>query len=262
MIDATEWPSAEAANRAELLAYVGTGSCLESYRASNIAWVITGVPSADYNGVIWPRLTDEEADQLSPILVDRFRMHQLPSAWHLDAATQPADLGQRLLDLGCQRVDDSMAVAAPIVDATRHMRDLPQLSVTRVTTPEELSAWMDIWSEVAGEPRGTRESLYLSLGLKRLEPLRHYLARLDRRAVGVSQLFLGQQTAGVHAVAVRPAFRRLGIGRALVQQPLIEARTLGYELAVAAPPETSRPMFAALGFQAFPSPFPHFRLWP
>ena len=42
MLDQTEWSSAEAANRAELLAYLGTGACLESYRAANIAWVIDG----------------------------------------------------------------------------------------------------------------------------------------------------------------------------------------------------------------------------
>lgn len=261
MIDPSEWAAAEAANRAELLAYVGTGSCLESYRASNIAWVLTGVQSEDYNGVIWPRLSEEEADQLSPILVDRFRMHQLPSTWQFDAVTEPQDLGQRLLDLGCTLVPDGISVGAPIVEATRHMRALPQLSVTRVTTPEELSIWMDLWVELSGESRGPRENLYLSLGLKRFEPLRHYLARLDRRPVGVSQLFFGQQTTGIHAVAVRSDFRRLGIGSALVQEPLLEARTQGYELAVAAP-AAGLPLFVALGFRTFPSPFPQYRLWP
>jgi hypothetical protein len=262
MIDQDLWPSAEAANRAELLAYLGTGSCLESYRASNIAWVITGVPSADYNGVIWPRLSDEEADQLSPILVDRFRMHQLPSTWHLDAGAQPSDLASRLRALGCTELPAATAMGASIVDATRQMRSLPQLTVERVTTTEELSVWMDVWAEVTGEPRMPREQLYTSLGLKRLEPMRHYLARLDRRPVGVSQLFLGQQTAGIHQLGVRDTFRRLGIGSALAQQPLLEARTLGYELAVAAPGPESQPLFTALRFRPFPQAGLAYRLWP
>jgi GNAT superfamily N-acetyltransferase len=262
MIDQDLWPSAEAANRAELLAYIGTGSCLESYRASNIAWVITGVPSADYNGVIWPRLSDEEADQLSPILVDRFRMHQLPSIWHLDAGAQPSDLSDRLRALGCTELPAATSMGASIVDATKQMRTLPQLSVERVTTTEELSLWMDVWTDVTKEPRTPREQLYISLGLKRLEPLRHYLARLDRRPVGVSQLFLGQQTAGIHQLAVREDFRRLGIGRALAQQPLLEARTLGYELAVAAPGSDSEPLFAALRFGSFRRAGSAYRLWP
>jgi GNAT superfamily N-acetyltransferase len=142
------------------------------------------------------------------------------------------------------------------------MRDLPQLSVERVTTPEDLSTWMDVWSNVSGEPRAPREALYTSLGLKRLEPLRHYLARLDGRPVGVSQLFLGQQVAGVYAVGVRPDFRRIGIGAALVQRPLLEARTLGYDLAVADPAADTLPFFNALGLVEFASPFPRYRLWP
>jgi GNAT superfamily N-acetyltransferase len=262
MIDPAEWPSAEAANRAERLAYLGTGSCLESYRAANIAWVISGVASADYNGVIWPRLTGEEADQLSPILVDRFRMHQLPAIWHFDGVTQPADLASRLDDLGCHLLPPAIVAAAPIVDVTRRMRDLPQLTVERVTTREELSSWMDIWAQTTSEPRGPREVLYASLGLNRLEPLRHYLARLDRRPVGLSQVFFGQQAAGIHAVAVRADFQRLGIGSALIQRPLLEARTVGYELAVASPTAEGLPMFSALGFDQFESPFPKYRLWP
>jgi GNAT superfamily N-acetyltransferase len=262
MSDQTSWPTTIAANRAELLSYLGTGACLESYRATNIAWVITGVPSPDYNGVIWPRLTEEEAEQLGPILVDRFRMHQLPALWHFDAATQPADLGERLERLGCRPSNPALSMAATIVDVTRGMRDLPHLTVERVTTPEELAIWMEVWGEVTGEARSPREDLYASLGLKRVEPLRHYLARLDRRPVGVCQLYLGQQAAGLYALGVNPGFRRFGVGRVLAQWPLLEARTLGYDLAVASPPETSRPFFEALGLKAFPSPYPAYTIWP
>ena len=262
MMEPSEWASAEAANRAELLAYVGTGSCLESYRAGNISWVITGVQSAQYNGVIWPRLSDDEADQLGPILVDRFRLHQLPATWQFDAGVQPDNLGDRLAALGCERLPDGRALGASIIDATKRLRGLPQLQVERVITAEDLSVWMNVWTTCTGEPRTPRESLYTSLGLKRFEPLRHYLARLDHRPVGVSQLFLGQQAAGIHEVAVREDFRRLGIGSALVQVPLIEARTLGYELAVANSMPEVRPLFAALGFTESLSPFPQYRLWP
>jgi GNAT superfamily N-acetyltransferase len=211
---------------------------------------------------MWARLTEEEADLLPSILVDRFRMHQLPSTWHLDAGTQPADLRERLDRLGCRPVRPAVGTAAPIVEATRGMRDLPQLAVDRVTTADDLSTWIDVWTSVSGEPRAPRETLYASLGLKRLEPLRHYLARLNGRPVGVSQLFLGQQAAGVYAVAVRPDYRRIGIGAALVQRPLLEARTLGYDLAVADPAADTLPFFTTLGLVEFASPFPRYRLFP
>ena len=50
MLDRHHWPSLEAENQAELLAYLGTASCAESYHSAEITWVITGVDSNDYNG--------------------------------------------------------------------------------------------------------------------------------------------------------------------------------------------------------------------
>ena len=55
---------------------------------------------------------------------------------------------------------------------------------------------------------------------KRVEPLRHYLARLDGRPVGVSQLFLGQQVAGCpkvpsgirHSLYTVDSIRAFGMG--------------------------------------------------
>ena len=52
MLDRQQWPYLEAENQTELLAYLGTASCAASHRAANITWVITGVDSNDYNGVI------------------------------------------------------------------------------------------------------------------------------------------------------------------------------------------------------------------
>jgi GNAT superfamily N-acetyltransferase len=262
MLDRAHWPSAEADNLAELLAYLGTGACLESYRAANVTWVITGVAATEYNGVVWARLTEAEADQLVPVLVERFRLHQLPAVWHLDPSSQPADLAQRLERLGCARLEPRVSLAAPVLIVTQGMRPLPHLTVERVITPDDLKVWMDIWAEHDVSPRAPRESLYAGLGLNRFEPLRHYLARLDGRPVGVSQLFLGQRSAGVYSVAVRHDYRGLGIGAALVQMPLVEARTLGYELAVLGPTHEPTAKFEGLGFERCDSTFSGYSLWP
>ena len=262
MLDIAEWPIVQAENDAELLAYVGTRSGLESYRAGNISWVITGVPSGDYNGVIWARLSRDEADLQVPLLVDRFRSEELPAVWHLDSASLPVDLGDRLQALGCQPASSRPRLAAPIVTVTRGLRTLPDLRIERVTTAEELALWMDLWTEIRNEPRAPREELYLNLGLNRFEPLRHYLARLGGRPVGVSQLFLGQRGAGVHNVSVREEYHGLGLGSALVQHPLLEARTHGYDLAVLGPAPEHVAAFESLGFEQVPATAVDYRLWP
>jgi hypothetical protein len=77
---------------------------------------------------------------------------------------------------------------------------LPGLTIERVTTTEALAEWM----HDDPDARTPREPLYASLGLSGSQPLRHYLARLDGTPVGVSQLFLGKQAAGLYCVAVLP----------------------------------------------------------
>ena len=153
-------------------------------------------------------------------------------------------------------------MAAPVVSVTRGLRTLPDLRIERVTSAEELALWMDLWTEMRSEPRAPREELYLALGLNRFEPLRHYLASLSGRPVGVSQLFLGQRGAGVHNVAVREQYQGLGLGTALVQHPLLEARTLGYDLAVLAPTPTQVAPFEAIGFEIVPAAAIDYQLWP
>src|SRR4028118_880715 len=102
MLDRQYWPNLDAENQAELLAYLGTAACATSHHASNITWVITGVDSNDYNGVIWARLGAAEADQLIPWLVEHFRQQGIPALWQLDRASQPPDIVQRLVDAGCR----------------------------------------------------------------------------------------------------------------------------------------------------------------
>ncbi len=59
---------------------------------------------------------------------------------------------------------------------------------------------------------------------------RLYVAEVDREAVGVGGLKLLSDTVGeIKRMFVRPAARGLGVGRAIVQQLIDDARTMGCE---------------------------------
>jgi ribosomal protein S18 acetylase RimI-like enzyme len=255
------WPYLEAENQAELLAYLGTASCAEGFHSHNITWTITGVDSNDYNGVVWTRLTPEEADHTVPALVDRFRNRKLPALWHLDAASQPADLAQRLERLDCRALASGVCMAAALEKVASDIPLPDGLSVQRVTSQADLSAWIDVWIQNDDEPRGPREQLYSSLGISGTEPLRHFIARLDGQAVGVSQLFLGARSAGLYCVSVLPSFRQRGIGTALTLTALRIAQREGYTVGVLGPSPEGQSLYQRLGFELFPSPFLGYTLW-
>lgn len=247
-----EWPLVEADNHAERLAYLGTSALATSHRGTDLTWVVTGVPSEEYNGVVWSRLSAPDADVQVPLLVQQFRDQGLPAVWHVDSGSEPRDLAPRLHALGCPEVTPMVAMGASLERLAREMSRFPGLTVDRVLSGEDLREWMDVRGQITPEPRSMREDLYLSLGLGGRQPLHHYLARVDGQPAGVAQLFLGRRAAGLYSVGVAPAFRGRGIGTALVLTPLLVARTLGYDIGVVRPPADSRAMYAHLGFTALP----------
>jgi len=247
-----DWPFVAADNQAERLAYLGTSALATSHRGTDLTWVVTGVPSDDYNGVVWTRLTASDADIQVPLLVQQFRDQGLPAVWHVDSGCEPEDLGPRLHALGCPAVTPPIAMAASLERLAREMSRFPGLTVDRVLSAEDLAEWMDVRSQITPEPRSVRTDLYLSLGLGGRQPLHHYLARVDGQPAGVAQLFLGRRSAGLYSVGVAPAFRGRGIGTALVLTPLLVARTLGFDIGVVRPPADSQAMYAHLGFTTVP----------
>lgn len=247
-----EWPLVEADNHAERLAFLGTSTLATSHRGTDLTWVVTGVPAADYNGVVWTRLTTGDAELHVPLLVQQFRDQGLPAVWHVDTGSEPRDLGARLRALDCPPLDAAVAMAASLDRLSREMSRFPGLTVDRVLTPDDLAEWMDVRSAITTEDRTVREDLYLSLGLGGRQPLHHYLARVDGEPAGVAQLFLGRRAAGLYSVGVAPSFRGRGIGTALVLTPLLVARTLGYDIGVVRPPADSQVMYTHLGFTTVP----------
>jgi ribosomal protein S18 acetylase RimI-like enzyme len=248
------WPALEPANQAELLAHLGASPLAEGEATAEVTWVVTGIDSNDHNGVVWARFAGADAGARIAALVDRFRASGPPALWHLDAASRPADLAERLAAVGCRRL-------APGVCMTAALRELPVpaaapgLTVERVADASALAAWMDVWGTLDDGPRAPRERLYASLGLGAERPLQLYLARLDGEPAAVSQLFLGRAAAGLYCVTTRPDARRRGVGTAVVLAALRAARARGYEVAVLGPTPESRAMYARLGFALHASPF-------
>jgi hypothetical protein len=219
------------------------------------------VLSNDYNGVIWARLADLEADRVIAAIVNRFRKRNLWALWHLDQESRPIDLAQRLEAYGCMRLEPGVCMAADLFALNETTKDIPGLTIERVVDNAGLSAWMDIWMQVDDGVRETRERLYESLGLSGEQQLRHYLARLDGWPVAISQLFLGGEAAGIYCVTSIPEVQRRGIGTAVTLAPLLEARALGYHVAVLGPTPEGQHMYARMGFELFPSPLVAYALW-
>jgi len=252
MINPLHWSKLETANRTEMLVHLGKSPLAEKHLTDELAWVITGVLSNDYNGVAWFRLAKSNVNPIIAEILGRFSSREVPFVWHMESDSQPADLARRLEVYGCRRLRPGVCMGADLSTLNEKMRNVPGLVIKRVVDAVNLAAWMDVWMHFDDGEREPRERLYASLGLDGDQPLRHYLARLDGQPVGVSQLFLSQDAAGLYCVGTLPEVQRQGIGTALTLMPLRDARTLGYRLSVLGPTRESQRMYQRIGFELFP----------
>ena len=80
---------------------------------------------------------------------------------------------------------------------------------------------------------------------------RHYLGRIYGKSVASSSVFFGAGVAGIYMVGTLPEARRKGIGTALTLQPLIEARSEGYQLGILHSSPDGYGVYKRLGFKEY-----------
>lgn len=78
----------------------------------------------------------------------------------------------------------------------------------------------------------------------------HFLAWLDDAAVGTARLYGEGGVARIGRVAVLASVRGRGVGSAIMEQALLEARRLGYDEVVLHAQTRVRSFYGRLGFRA------------
>ncbi|MGZ0151698.1 GNAT family N-acetyltransferase [Kribbella sp. WER1] len=228
-------------NLAELLMAMGAaggGAQREDERAT---WTIGGSPIDYHNAVV--RASDDGviAESLAELT-----KHDVPGTWHVGPSL---------------RIDRTALIAAGFADAGSEPgmavriaeleppRDVPGLSITRVTDDAALAVWEATLGQGFGE--GEREARWVASVYRKLgyaDPWRHYLAELDGTPVGTATVFLGAGVAGLYFVMTVPEARRRGIGAALTYGVLHEVEV---EYAVLGSSAAGRPVYEALGFREY-----------
>jgi GNAT superfamily N-acetyltransferase len=134
--------------------------------------------------------------------------------------------------------------AAPAGDATRREDAAPRdVAISPVGDEPSLRAAMEAVGALEYDAREV--ALLASLGFD--GPLRHYAAVRDGAPVGIASTFAWRETVTLTQLAVAPAWRRRGIGRALVQH-------VARGVTLLAPTPATIPFYAALGFRLLRCP--------
>ena len=80
-------------------------------------------------------------------------------------------------------------------------------------------------------------------------PYRGYVAYSEGKPVSTAGVFFGEEVAGIYSVTTLKEERGKGIGAAVTLAPLLEARTMGYRVAILQSSKLGLPVYQRLGFQ-------------
>jgi GNAT superfamily N-acetyltransferase len=239
--------------------HLATAPVAETLRRPGLLAVATTVASNTENGVVCSALEQSSVDGAIEEVLGWFRARGVPASWLCDEAVEPADLRERLVRHGCRPERGAVDMGARLVASEdERVGRPPDVAIARVGDARRLDEWLEVASACEltadDDDRRARRRLYLSLGLERDRPLRHYVASRGRTPVGLASLFLAGATAVLEHVAVVPAERRRGIGRALARARLVVARRAGCRYAVLAPSPEGAELYRSLGFTIAPTP--------
>jgi ankyrin repeat protein/GNAT superfamily N-acetyltransferase len=203
--------------------------------------VITGIEDNTENGVVCDRAADETiADALA-----WFAERGAPAQW---LVSESSDLGERLAAAGASSERTAVVMGAQLNRLALDAPSPPGVTIVAVRDAGRLATWRDVAAECLFDDADERARMLESLGLAEDAPVQHRIALRDGRPVGVATFLLDGATVYGQQLGVLAPERRRGIGRALAQHALREARAAGARVAVLGPTPDTIAFYRLLGF--------------
>jgi GNAT superfamily N-acetyltransferase len=219
-----------------------------------LTWFITNMPDHFLNLVVCTGLPSRGADKLIDGALAHFRSLNIEKvSWLAREGVPAAKLKKCLLSRGL-KISESFAteMAADLRSVPETLPRPAALRIVQVETREVLKQWIHVASagfEVAEEFEEVWYDFFAEAVFDL--PFWTYLALLDDQPVGTSQLFLSAGVAGIYNVTCLPEARGQGIGAAVTQAALLDARDTGYRVGILQASGLGYPVYWRLGFQDY-----------
>jgi GNAT superfamily N-acetyltransferase len=219
-----------------------------------LTWFITNMPDHFMNLVVCTQLPPEGPVELIEHALEHFRSLHIRKVTWLAQEGVPAEKIKRCLLSHGLTLHESFG-AEMAADLSFIPSDVPVpagLKIVRVEDKETLRQWIHVASIGFNVP-AQYEDVWYEFFVESVfeQPFWTYLAILNDRPVGTSQLFLSAGVAGIYNVTCVPEVRGQGIGAAITLAPLLDARAIGYQIAILQASEMGAGVYRRLGFQDY-----------
>ncbi|NJC94738.1 MAG: hypothetical protein C3F07_14555 [Anaerolineales bacterium] len=219
-----------------------------------LTWLITDLPDHFMNLVVCNQLPSEGIDDLIENALAHFRsMNIRRLSWLTQAGVPFAELNGVLHAHGLKfRGSFATEMAVDLALLPDCLPTHPDLRIVPVDNEDTLKQWIHVVS--IGFGVGEKfEKVWYDIFVDAIFDARFqtYLALLDGRPVGTSQLFISEGVAGLYNVTCIPEARGRGIGSAVTLAPLLEAHQMGYQIGILQASQKGYNVYRRLGFQDF-----------
>lgn len=219
-----------------------------------LTWLVTDLPDHFMNLVVCNQLPSVGADDLIENALVHFRSLNIRRlSWLTNAEMSPFRINRLLLAHGL-KFRDSFAteMAVDLALLPDCLPAHPDLRIVPVDNEDALMQWIHIAS-IGFKISEEFEKVWHDIFVDTISDARFqtYLALLDGKPVGTSQLFLSEDAAGIYNVTCMPEARGQGIGSAITLAPLLEARHSGYQIGILQASQKGYNIYRRLGFQDF-----------
>ncbi len=237
-------------NCIEFFQHYGYGPGCELHDDGDLAWFVTGIPHPLFNGVMDTRLAPEDVDRRIDDMIAEFRARHLELEWTTGATTRPEELGPRLEARGFEHTLDVPAMAVDLMTVP-DLHAPKGLTIDTVRQRGDLETCLRIGLGTFEIPTAFAPRLLeIEEGLpaEQKARTRHFLGRLDGRAVATSELYIGAGVAGLYFVGTLEAARRRGLGKAMTLAALHGARDMGFRAGVLQATSMGASVYRSIGF--------------
>ncbi len=215
-------------------------------------WLMTDLPDHFMNLVISTQLPCESTAELISRTLVHFRSMKIRKfSWLVHEGLQSLELNDALVANGLifrEAFATEMAIDLSLISEKPHRQ--PQLKIISVEDEFTLQEWIHVASrgfQIDEASEQVWQDLFVDTIFR--PRYRTFLALLDGKPVGTSQLFLSAGVAGIYNVTVIPEARFQGIGSAVTLAALLFARRLGYRIGILQASKQGYGVYRRIGFQ-------------
>lgn len=208
-----------------------------------------GIKHTIFNSVIDADITPGNEDTAIDLATDFFVSRGLPWSWKIGPATQPFDLGEKLLERGfTKRFDvpgmglDLRGFSAPIDSRVHEVHD-----------EESYRLWLQLIDRGFGLPVEAYQPFFDLNEAKGFDgvPARYFYILDGEVPVSFSMVFYAAGVAGIFNVATVPEAQKRGLGQLVTSACLSAAVEDGYDVAILHSSQAGVPLYKKMGFEQY-----------